>query len=362
MQLLCLSNGHGEDLIALRILQALQRHSKQLQLAALPIVGQGEFYRAHGIPIVGAVQAMPSGGFIYMDGRQLARDLQGGLVQLTLAQLKTVRQWAQQGGVVLAVGDIVPLLFAWWSGAAYGFVGTAKSEYYLRDEQGWLPRQSWFERLERWSGSVYLPWDRWLMAHPRCKAVFPRDRLTSTVLQKWGIPAFDLGNPMMDGLEPTGVEWAMAADDPNASEQGCLTFVLLPGSRPPEAYENWQILLQAVSALVMAWGNQRSLLFLAAVAPQLDPVPLQRTLEAYSWRLSGSVGNPSDRSGSQLVFSQYRTSLGDMVKNPQVVYDKAEEMAAKYRERMLQQSQPVAEAAAPVEMPVEEELPSAEEE
>ncbi len=312
MQLLCLSNGHGEDLIALRILQALQRRSKQLQLAALPIVGQGEFYRAHGIPIVGAVQSMPSGGFIYMDGRQLARDLQGGLIQLTLAQLKTVRQWAQQGGVVLAVGDIVPLLFAWWSGAAYGFVGTAKSEYYLRDEQGWLPRQSWFERLERWSGSVFLPWERWLMAHPRCKAVFPRDRLTRSVLQKWGIPAFDLGNPMMDGLEPTGVEWAMAADDPDGPdgpEQCRLTFVLLPGSRPPEAYENWQILLQAVSALVMAWGNQRPLLFLAAVAPQLDAVPLQRTLEAYGWRLSGSVDNPSDRSGSQLVFSQYRTSL-----------------------------------------------------
>jgi small subunit ribosomal protein S1 len=49
-----------------------------------------------------------------------------------------------------------------------------------------------------------------------------------------------------------------------------------------------------------------------------------------------------------------------MVKNPQVVYDKAEEMAAKYRERMLQQSQPeqVAVESLPV---VEEEIPSASE-
>jgi uncharacterized protein (TIGR03492 family) len=307
MKLLCLSNGHGEDVIALRILQALQHRSDQLQLAALPIVGQGDCYRAQGIPIIGSVQSMPSGGFIYMDGRQLARDLRGGLLQLTLAQLKTVRQWAQQGGVVLAVGDIVPLLFAWWSGATYGFVGTAKSEYYLRDEQGWLPRQSWFERLEGWSGSDYLPWERWLMRHPRCKAVFPRDSLTSTVLQKWAIPAFDLGNPMMDGLEPTGIEFPLDTNDP---EQRWLTFVLLPGSRPPEAYENWQVMMQAVSALVMAWGNQRPLLFLGAIAPQLDLAPLQRILEAYGWRLT----SPSDTTltaGSMphLVFSQYRTSL-----------------------------------------------------
>lgn len=298
MKLLCLSNGHGEDGIALRILQALQRHSSQLQLAALPIVGQGEPYRAQGIPIVGSVQSMPSGGFIYMDGRQLARDLRGGLLPLTLSQLKTVRQWARQGGVVLAVGDIVPLLFAWWSGATYAFVGTAKSEYYLRDEQGWLPRQSWFERLEGWSGSDYLPWERWLMRHPRCKAVFPRDSLTSAVLQKWAIPAFDLGNPMMDGLEPSGVNFSVAVAEP---EQGCLTFVLLPGSRPPEAYKNWQIIMQAVSALVMAWENQRPLLFLGAIAPQLDLAPLQRILDAYGWRLSSHAPD--------LVFSQYRTNL-----------------------------------------------------
>ena len=49
-----------------------------------------------------------------------------------------------------------------------------------------------------------------------------------------------------------------------------------------------------------------------------------------------------------------------MVKNPQVVYDKAEEMAEKYRERMLQQSQP---KQAPVEEEVIlEDLPPATEE
>lgn len=305
MKLLCLSNGHGEDVIALRILQALQHHPSKPEIAALPIVGEGHLYRKHGIPIVGQVQAMPSGGFIYMDGRQLARDLRKGLLPLTLAQLKTVREWAKQGGIILAVGDIVPLLFAWWSRADYAFVGTAKSEYYLRDEQGWLPRRTWFERLESWSGSVYLPWERWLMRHSRCKAVFPRDSLTSAVLSRWAIPAFDLGNPMMDGLEQGSVNGLpeTGLPDPESidpTENSGLTFVLLPGSRAPEAYENWQIIIQAVSALLITFGNERRLLFLGAIAPQLDLAALRPTLEAYGWRLSDA---------EPFVFNHYRARL-----------------------------------------------------
>jgi len=97
MRLLCLSNGHGEDAIALRILQALQQSpspegtaskvSEPLRLAALPIVGKGQAYSRHGIPLIGEAKPMPSGGFLYMDGWQLARDLQGGLLGLTRAQL-----------------------------------------------------------------------------------------------------------------------------------------------------------------------------------------------------------------------------------------------------------------------------------
>jgi len=49
----------------------------------------------------------------------------------------------------LSRGDIVPLLFAWLSGATYAFVGTAKSEYYLRDEAGPLPRQTQMQQAGR---------------------------------------------------------------------------------------------------------------------------------------------------------------------------------------------------------------------
>jgi uncharacterized protein (TIGR03492 family) len=317
MKLLCLSNGHGEDAIALRILQALQQRPDPPEIVALPIVGEGQLYRQHGIPILGPVQAMPSGGFVYMDGRELVRDLRGGLLKLTLAQLKALRDWqraAQPGDRVLAVGDIVPLLYAWWSGADYAFVGTAKSDYYLRDEQGWLPRDSWLARLENWSGSDYLPWERWLMGRPRCKAIFPRDSLTTARLRRWHLPVFDLGNPMMDGLEPTSRPWDWEAESQfDADDQPQLTLVLLPGSRPPEAYENWQILLQAVSMLMIALGSRYRLLFLAAIAPQLDRTPLQRQLETGGWRLIQGVANPNltnpDLTSPDLQFEQYHGRL-----------------------------------------------------
>ena len=294
MQLLCLSNGHGEDAIALRILQALQRHPARPKLAVLPLVGRGHIFEDSGIPIVGPVQQMPSGGFIYMDGRQFARDLRGGLLKLTLAQRSAVRAWAKAGGVVLAVGDIVPLLFAWMSGAPYAFVGTAKSEYYLRDEAGLLPRPTWFERLESWSGSVYLPWERWLMSRSRCRAVFPRDSLTTRTLEQWPIRAYDLGNPMMDGLEPTT----------SASDRSQMTFVLLPGSRAPEAYDNWQHLLRVVQALIDAWLEGRSLLFLGAIAPQLDLDVLSRTLTSQGWKCQAELAHTFTQGRATLVLTQ----------------------------------------------------------
>lgn len=269
-RLLCLSNGHGEDIIAVRILQELRQISSKLNISALPLVGEGRAYFAADIPVIGSVQAMPSGGFIYMDGRQLVRDLQGGLLPLTWTQLKAMRTWVKDGsGMVLAVGDIVPLLFAWWSGANYAFVGTAKSEYYVRDGEGKLRGRDRLASFLRLNSSVYLPWERTLMSNSRCQSVFPRDRLTAKMLQKWQIPVFDLGNPMMDDLKPV--------QPLQISSKAELTVVLLPGSRVPEAYANWQQILGAVFSLIDTYRN-RSMLFLGAISSQVNLDTLAQTL------------------------------------------------------------------------------------
>lgn len=361
MRLLCLSNGHGEDAIAVRILTALRQLPNAPDIAALPIVGAGHAYLQARIPVIGSVKTMPSGGFIYMDGRQLARDLRGGLLSLTWAQIQAVRSWTRGGGgdgggrgdgggkgdgrdrgelivssppsppslssspsssLILAVGDIVPLLFAWLSGAPYAFIGTAKSEYYLRDEAGWLPRSSWWsDRLERWTGCVYHPWERWLMSRPNCKAVFPRDRITTNVLQRLGIPAVDLGNPMMDGLEWSG---EMGSREDGGDEEDLLlsfsssspsllslTIVLLPGSRPPEAYGNWDVILQAVNGLIAQMG--RSLILLAAISPGLDLEVLHQRVREYRWQQTAadtySVGVGEQQATLVLASDRYAEFL-----------------------------------------------------
>lgn len=284
MKLLCLSNGHGEDAIAVRILRQLQELPSSPQLAVLPLVGEGYAYRQlETVEVIGPVKQMPSGGFIYMDGRQLWQDVQGGLLQLTLRQLKTIQAWGKENGIILAVGDIVPLFFAWLSGANYMFVGTAKSEYYLRDECGPLPRKTWFEKIEGLWGSVYLPWERWLMNSPRCKGVFPRDSLTAKQLEKFGIPAYDLGNPMMDDLESEKKSVFYDLDAERAELTRPLMVALLPGSRQPEAYRNWQKILIAVASLCEKI-KEKNLVFLVPVASSLNADVLGKDLKSADWQ------------------------------------------------------------------------------
>jgi hypothetical protein len=68
-------------------------------------------------------------------------------------QWKTVENWVKEnpGGILLAVGDVFPLLLTWMAsrqtrkvfkqfftgnGVKFIFIGTAKSEYYLQDDDG----------------------------------------------------------------------------------------------------------------------------------------------------------------------------------------------------------------------------------
>jgi uncharacterized protein (TIGR03492 family) len=278
LRLLALSNGHGEDEVAVRVLSQVRQICPEWDLQAMPIVGEGNAYRQAEINVYGPIQcAMPSGGFIYMNQKEFLRDLRSGLPALTWAQLQACRHWATEGGCeggcIVAVGDIVPLLFAKWSGAPFTFIGTAKSEYYLRSE---LPNSSKRRSPWRqWLDCVYLPWERWLMQSTQCKAVFPRDRLTATVLQQWPIPVFDLGNPMLDDLTPQGIL------KPDLLPEDSPKILLMPGSRPPEAYANWQLIMESITPLAQA---QENLVFIAAIASQLDLAQLRQIAEAWGWQ------------------------------------------------------------------------------
>ncbi|HBC43084.1 MAG TPA: hypothetical protein DCZ88_14675 [Pseudanabaena sp.] len=276
MEILCISNGHGEDLIGTRICIELEKLG--FSVIALPLVGVGHAYTKANIPIAAQVtQAMPSGGFVRMDSRQLARDVKSGLVGLTFKQLGFAWKWSRAGcngkRLILAVGDIVPLLFAWlpakFGGCNFVFVATAKSEYFWRERKSYLPHVK-----KPFGGSNFFPWERVLMRSNHCKAVFVRDLLTAEVLnQEFKLPAIYLGNSMMDGLEPKGIDFGISEND--------WVVAILPGSRSPEAYENWLTLM--LCAQVVARTIPHDVNFLVAIAPDLDLEVIGQSIVQKGW-------------------------------------------------------------------------------
>ena len=248
LRLLVLSNGHGEDLIAHRVLRALHQHhghpsrQQELELAVMPLVGCGQAFNAAAeegwLQRLGPAQALPSGGFSNQSLEGLAADLAAGLAALSWRQLRLVRHWARRGDPVLAIGDLLPLALAWAGGGSYGFIGTPKSDYTWRSP----PPPGWgvsplADRYHRCKGSEWDPWEWALMGQPRCRLVVVRDRLTARGLAGQGIAARAPGNPMMDAVAPTASP---------AWLQGQRRLLLLPGSRRPEALRNLGALLAAL--------------------------------------------------------------------------------------------------------------------
>lgn len=251
-KVLVLSNGYGED----RIAAAIARRCRDLDLRALPLVGEGAAYRAAGIPICGPTAALPSGGFILHDRRALAGDLARGLIGLTARQIGAVRSMRAEVDLVVAVGDLLPLALAWLTGRPYVLVGCAKSDHYVGGRF-----------------SDYFAHERWFLAHRRCLAVYPRDSLTARNLVQRGYRAFDLGNPMMDDLEP----WAPVE---GAAKE--LAIGLLPGSRQ-EAYANMAALLACCQAIASGAPAGERVVFRAALADQIDPARIAACALAVGW-------------------------------------------------------------------------------
>ena len=245
-RLLVLSNGHGEDLIALRVLEALARRRPELTLQVLPLVGEGQAFAAAEatglLQRLGPRRSLPSGGFSNQSLSGLRRDLAAGLAGLSLQQWRWVRRWGRGGergsAAVLAVGDLLPLLLAWGSGAPFAFLGTPKSDYTWATPgpAGW-PASPLADGYHRCKGSEWDPWEWRLMASRRCRLVAMRDGLTARGLQRRGIAALAPGNPMLDDLEHAALPGWLARRR---------RLLLLPGSRLPEALQNARRLLEAL--------------------------------------------------------------------------------------------------------------------
>ena len=271
-RLLVLSNGHGEDLIALRILEALHRRRPSVELAVLPLVGLGQTFAAAEaagwLQRLGPSQPLPSGGFSNQSLRGLLADLLAGLPLLSWRQWLLVRAWGRGGDPILAVGDVLPLLLAWAGGGPYGFIGTPKSDFTWASPPppGWgdSPLADGYHRAK---GSEWDPWEWALMGARRCRLVAVRDRLTAIGLRRHRVAACAPGNPMMDGFTSEPLP-AWLQDRPR--------LLLLAGSRMPEALHNLRRLLAALPEAATAPG----LSLLLATGSRPSPGELAPLLQA----------------------------------------------------------------------------------
>jgi uncharacterized protein (TIGR03492 family) len=248
--ILVISNGHGEDLNASLVAQALMQADPSVQVSALAIVGAGNAYRRLGIPLIAPTQTMPSGGIFYTSQVALAKDLVSGLPLLTWQQILAARAAGSYVDLVLATGDIVPVSFARLTGRPYCSFIVSTSSYY--------------------EGQLHFPWfmER-LLRSPRCRRIFTRDAFTAQDLNQRGIDkALFAGYPIMDTLSPTGKDLALIPDVPMVA--------LLPGSRLPEACHNLVLQLQLCRELVQ-W---QPIQFRAALIPAITETELVAAVQA----------------------------------------------------------------------------------
>ncbi|PSF32670.1 hypothetical protein C7H19_21330 [Aphanothece hegewaldii CCALA 016] len=254
--ILFLSNGHGEDLNASLILQALLKNYPKIAfISAMPLVGDGTAYHRLNIPIIGPTQTLPSGGMIYTQLSNLVKDLWSGLIKLTWRQIKAVLKYSQNCDLIIAVGDIFPITLAYLTRRPFVAFIVSTSSYY--------------------EGRLHLPFlTWWCLKSSQCQQIFTRDAFTAKDLQQQGFKqAIFLGYPVMDVLHRTETDLGL---EKNYQPM----IALLPGSRLPEALSNLGLLLNICEEIALI----RPMQFRVALVPSITEDDLMILAQNIGWR------------------------------------------------------------------------------
>ncbi|GEA25478.1 hypothetical protein MiAbW_00014 [Microcystis aeruginosa NIES-4325] len=278
-QVLFLSNGHGEDLNASLIVGELQKIQPQLSIAALPLVGEGKAYQKLPVPIIAPTATMPSGGIIYTNPFNWIKDIGAGLIGLTIQQIQAAFKVSKDCDLLIAVGDIVPIVFARLTSRPFVAFIVSTSSYY--------------------EGTIKLPLLTELcLRSDKCLRVFTRDKYTATDLQNRGIKkAIFAGYPIMDVLTPTGKDLELDSQIP--------MIALLAGSRLPEALSNLALQLQVCEEIVKIKPMQ----FRAAIVPSIRETDLENLAKQEGWHYLGA--GKLEKNGANVCC--YRDAFADIL-------------------------------------------------
>ncbi|MEN9539990.1 MAG: hypothetical protein RLZZ459_81 [Cyanobacteriota bacterium] len=255
-RVLLLSNGHGEDLSGALIGKELQRLGHHVE--ALPLVGHGRAYRQAEIAVLGHTREYSTGGLGYTSlvGR-LTEVVQGQILYL-LRRLGLLLRIARRYELILAVGDVIPVLAAWLSGRAFATYLVAYSSHY--------------------EGRLRLPWPCMpCLRSRRSRRVYSRDQLTASDLsEQLGRAVLFAGNPFFDG--------SLGACPPLAGAP-LQRLGLLPGSRLPEALQNLALMLRVLERLPQRLHQPARLGLHAALVGKLTPQEVAPLASGLGWLL-----------------------------------------------------------------------------
>ena len=284
-KILFISNGHGEDLNGSLIAQEILKINPEIKLSALPIVGEGIAYRKLNINIIGPTKTMPSGGIFYLNPLNLIKDLFSGLISLTIKQILLLKEFSKNYHLIVAVGDMVPLLFARMTSKNFVAFIVSSSSYY--------------------EGKLNLPLlAKKCLQSSRCLQVFTRDKFSAEDLQKQGLKkAIFAGYPIMDVLKPSGKNLQLLANIP--------TIALFPGSRLPEALRNLQLQLQVCEQLSLL--NLTPLQFRAALVPSIKDSDLELVAQQQKWQYLGQGKLRKNINDKEIVIICYNDAFADIL-------------------------------------------------
>jgi uncharacterized protein (TIGR03492 family) len=266
---LLLSNGHGEDLSGAAL--GSQLRQRGVAVEALPLVGHGQAYRQAGITVLGPTRDFSTGGLGYTSLAGRLTDLREGQFAYVLRLLGRLWQRRRHYQLVVAVGDLVPVLGAWLTGQDSVVYLVAYSSHY--------------------EGRLRLPWPcGWLLQRPQVRAVWSRDQLTAHDLsEQLGRPVKFLGNPFLDplleGVPATATAHLGEGASRGAAAASRPVVAVLPGSRLPEALGNLTMLLGVLERLPAATTPPRGEPILrAALVTALEPAAIAAAAAPLGWR------------------------------------------------------------------------------
>ncbi|MEQ8169487.1 MAG: lipid-A-disaccharide synthase-related protein [Candidatus Eremiobacterota bacterium] len=269
MNILFISNGYGEDSVAALLIEELKKR-KVFNIKVLPLVGSGEIFDFPDVEILGARVNLPSGGLINNNLSALIKDINAGLLTLTLKQIDILRK--SSFDLIICVGDRYPVILAGlFTSSPLIFVAIAQSVH--------VRGYSLFERL---------------LMKGRVNMVFPRDAETTVYLNEAGISSEFIGNPMMDTFTilPCNIDIPSGA--------GVIT--ILPGSRS----EIWYNVKISLSVCRKIYSLNREIIFLMALSQRVLLEKFYEYILKEGWNFSEDkdVINLVHRDGTEVKMSQ----------------------------------------------------------